>query len=90
MIDPAAILGDSSLASSTTLLSDDEDASNGLVSVTTAADPIQQRNGSHGSSATRICLIVDANITSYLMMGSLSPGFTSAASFIDGAFNIFA
>ncbi|CAA6664342.1 unnamed protein product [Spirodela intermedia] len=82
VIDPAAILRDSSLG---TLLSDDEDAINSSASVTTAGDPIQLRHGSQsenrssGSGSTRICLIVDANITSYLMMGSLSPGLKSHA-----------
>ncbi|XP_078440816.1 FAM91 carboxy-terminus protein isoform X2 [Wolffia australiana] len=76
LIDPAAVLGDP-LKSSFPLLGDDEDSSISLSSASTAIDPSHRRRLDSGP--TRICLIVDANITSYLMMGSISPGLKSHA-----------
>ena len=64
LIDLSVVLGDSLFPNSGPSLSDEDDAS--------ASNHIQPQHP--GSGPTRISLIVDANITSYLMMGSLSPG----------------
>ncbi|XP_020590898.1 protein FAM91A1 isoform X2 [Phalaenopsis equestris] len=81
IIDPEAVLRSSSVdISSSTLLSDDEDVSMASISSETV--------GVHGigieqnrplSDTARVALVVDANITSYLMMGSISPGLKSHA-----------
>ena len=86
IIDPASILQDS-IAQGTLTLSDDEDASRAsLFSAKMTADrvSVQQDSSSPESRAAsnhaRVAFIVDANITSYLMMGSVSPGSLSFSS----------
>ncbi|KAF6172853.1 hypothetical protein GIB67_035407 [Kingdonia uniflora] len=61
------------------ILSDEEDGSHGSISSLNAIDGnvVQQDvfgAGSAASGTARVAFVVDANITSYLMMGSVSPG----------------
>lgn len=84
VIDPEYILEDSSIpAASPRSTVSDEDASVtslGSENMLIDNDSIQQgdtsSSGKSGprSAYTRVAFIVDANITSYLMMGSVSPG----------------
>lgn len=79
IIDPASVLQDTSVHGS--LLSDDEDGSRTSVStdgVSVQQDYLGPENRAASNSA-RVAFIVDANITSYLMMGSVSPGLKSHA-----------
>lgn len=80
LIDPASVLQELSnqTGSPVTLLSDDEDESHVSIGSANASmdgssfeatGPDVSREG-----VTRLAFVVDANITSYLMMGSLSPG----------------
>ncbi|XP_057974658.1 uncharacterized protein LOC131162326 isoform X2 [Malania oleifera] len=84
IIDPASVLQDSSTSGSLNIaLSDEEDGSRagiGLADMSTDGSSNQQRdvsvtenNGLYSGHA-RVAFVVDANITSYLMMGSVSPG----------------
>ncbi|KAK6646236.1 hypothetical protein PHAVU_L003337 [Phaseolus vulgaris] len=78
VIDPASILQDANIPGSPKSVISDEDASiasHGFDNMLTDNDNNQ---GDH-SSYTRVAFIVDANITSYLMMGSVSPGLKSHA-----------
>ncbi|CAN4122328.1 unnamed protein product [Withania somnifera] len=87
LIDPATILQDPNvLGSPKSLLSDEEDSSQaslGSANVSVDASAFQQvdipwtENNSRSSGYARVAFLVDANITSYLMMGSVSPGFSS-------------
>ncbi|KAH9299528.1 hypothetical protein KI387_031210, partial [Taxus chinensis] len=90
IIDPASVLQDSSIPGSpNSLINDDEDDSY-LTSLSTE-NPLSDRNSDFladavnidsakaSSSSLRVAFIVDANITSYLMMGSVSPGLKSHA-----------
>ncbi|XP_068643279.1 uncharacterized protein [Aristolochia californica] len=87
LIDPASILQDSSNipGSPSHLLSDEEDGSHASMgSANTSADGNAIEGGGTESfrvvpGAARLAFVVDANITSYLMMGSLSPGLKSHA-----------
>lgn len=81
VIDPASVLHDSSLPSSpSNILSDEDDVSHASVSSASISDgnALAQGDGTGAEkcrgSPARVALVVDANITSYLMMGSLSPG----------------
>lgn len=83
VIDPESIIGDSTILASPMSTVSDEDgsvASQNHDNTLFENDSIQQADtpasGSHASrsSYTRVAFIVDANITSYLMMGSVSPG----------------
>ncbi|XP_010543813.1 PREDICTED: protein FAM91A1 isoform X2 [Tarenaya hassleriana] len=89
LIDPASVLHDKAMPGSPrAILTEEEEASRASVSSAyTSADgeaPQHEDNlgtenaGSH-SSHVRVAFIVDANITSYLMMGSVSPGLKSHA-----------
>lgn len=78
-IDPASVLHDSNAHGS--LLSDEEDGSQASVG---SANLSNDGNSVHDfsfkdSNHARVAFIVDANITSYLMMGSVSPGLKSHA-----------
>ncbi|KAJ1410289.1 FAM91, N-terminal domain [Sesbania bispinosa] len=85
VIDPSSILQDTNILGSPRSAVSDEDASHGrhgfdnmlIDDDTNHGDA----SGSHGprSAYTRVAFIVDANITSYLMMGSVSPGLKSHA-----------
>ncbi|KAG9450721.1 hypothetical protein H6P81_010686 [Aristolochia fimbriata] len=87
LIDPASILQDASNVpgSPSHLLSDEEDGSHASIgSANTSADGNLIEGGGIENSrvvpgAARLAFVVDANITSYLMMGSLSPGLKSHA-----------
>ncbi|XP_058096937.1 uncharacterized protein LOC131242363 [Magnolia sinica] len=89
VIDPASVLQESSLPGSpSNILSDDEDGSHASVnSANMSADSNAvpqgegpgQENQRASSGPARLAFVVDANITSYLMMGSLSPGLKSHA-----------
>ncbi|KAH9625933.1 hypothetical protein KSS87_022021 [Heliosperma pusillum] len=84
IIDPAFALQDASLLGSLAL-SDDDDvsrASVGSANVSVDGASIQQDYSISDRAApnqARVAFIVDANITSYLMMGSVSPGLKSHA-----------
>ncbi|XP_021743592.1 protein FAM91A1-like isoform X1 [Chenopodium quinoa] len=85
IIDPASILQDANVQGSL-ILSDDEDGSRASVgSANLSVDGVsvqQDYSGSESRAASnqaRVAFIVDANITSYLMMGSVSPGLKSHA-----------
>jgi hypothetical protein len=82
VIDPASILQDASIPGSPRTLSD-ENASRATLSSANMfidGDAAQQgevsgtENYGPSSSHARVAFVVDANITSYLMMGSVSPG----------------
>lgn len=77
IIDPASVLQDASVHGSL-ILSDDEDgsrASVGSANMSVDGGSVQQDPESRAASNhARVAFIVDANITSYLMMGSVSPG----------------
>lgn len=88
LIDPASVLQDPVTAGSHHLiLNDEEDGSRESISsanFSTDGDAVQQgdvRETDYGaaSGTARVAFIVDANITSYLMMGSVSPGLKSHA-----------
>ncbi|KAJ4952213.1 hypothetical protein NE237_029045 [Protea cynaroides] len=88
VIDPASILQDSSnTGTSNIILSDDEDGSRGSISsanISADGNSVQQdvsgsENYGQISGHARVAFVVDANITSYLMMGSVSPGLKSHA-----------
>ena len=88
IIDPASVLQDASLHGSL-VLGDDEDgsrASAGSSKISVDGGSVNQDySGSESiaaSNSARVAFIVDANITSYLMMGSVSPGFLSPPCFI--------
>ncbi|KAL8172343.1 hypothetical protein V2J09_024147 [Rumex salicifolius] len=78
-IDPASVLHDSSAHG--TLLSDEEDGSQtsvGSANLSNDGNSVQEFSFKDSNHA-RVAFIVDANITSYLMMGSVSPGLKSHA-----------
>ncbi|KAH9756441.1 FAM91 carboxy-terminus protein [Citrus sinensis] len=89
IIDPASILQDTSVPNSPRVTLSDEDeayrASIGSGVMSGDGDYSQQGDGTgtenYGPCAglARVAFIVDANITSYLMMGSVSPGLKSHA-----------
>ncbi|KAJ0752757.1 hypothetical protein HanPI659440_Chr09g0328001 [Helianthus annuus] len=75
LIDPGSVL----LDQTSNVLNDDEDGS--LATGNTSLDPglFQQDSLGPSSAYARVAFVVDANITSYLMMGSVSPGLKSHA-----------
>ncbi|GMH13838.1 hypothetical protein Nepgr_015679 [Nepenthes gracilis] len=88
LIDPASVLQDANVHGSLNInLSDDEDGSQASVSsanMSTDGNSVQQdysgmENNKPAFNTARVAFIVDANITSYLMMGSVSPGLKSHA-----------
>ena len=77
VIDPASILQDTKIPGSPKSAVSDEDtsiASHGFDNMLIDNDNNQGDAYGPHSSYTRVAFIVDANITSYLMMGSVSPG----------------
>lgn len=81
IIDPESVLKSSNvIISSGTPLSDDGDGSiTGISSETPQVHVVCSEQNRLHSETTRAALVVDANITSYLMMGSISPGLKSHA-----------
>ncbi|XP_057794187.1 uncharacterized protein LOC131010603 isoform X2 [Salvia miltiorrhiza] len=89
LIDPASILQDSYLPGSPrSMLSDEEAGSHGNMSSANlfgdgsgaqSGDVLWTENSSPAADCSRVAFVVDANITSYLMMGSVSPGLKSHA-----------
>ncbi|KAK3230949.1 hypothetical protein Dsin_002830 [Dipteronia sinensis] len=87
VIDPASILQDTPGTPTATLIDEDEasSASIGSANVSIDGDIAQQgdvtgmENYGQRSGLARVAFVVDANITSYLMMGSVSPGLKSHA-----------
>ncbi|KHN22157.1 Protein FAM91A1 [Glycine soja] len=82
VIDPASILQDTKIPGSPKSAVSDEDtsiASHGFDNMLIDNDNNQGDAYGPHSSYTRVAFIVDANITSYLMMGSVSPGLKSHA-----------
>ncbi|KAK0576108.1 hypothetical protein LWI29_012082 [Acer saccharum] len=87
VIDPASILHDTPGTPRATLIDEDE-ASHNSISIANMSgdgDIAQQgdvtgmENYGQRSGLARVAFVVDANITSYLMMGSVSPGLKSHA-----------
>ncbi|KAH7567713.1 hypothetical protein JRO89_XS07G0129500 [Xanthoceras sorbifolium] len=84
VIDPASILNDASIPGTprATLIDEDEASHASIGSASMSADgDIAQHGDVNGmenygqrSALARVAFVVDANITSYLMMGSVSPG----------------
>lgn len=84
LIDPASILQDSNAPGSPkSLLSDEEDGSHATMGSANLSgdgiapqpgDVLWTENSSPATDCSRVAFVVDANITSYLMMGSVSPG----------------
>ncbi|KAL1540219.1 protein FAM91A1-like [Salvia divinorum] len=89
LIDPASILHDSySSGSPRSMLSDEEVGSHanmghsnlfGDGSGPQSGDVLWTENSSPAADCSSVAFVVDANITSYLMMGSVSPGLKSHA-----------
>ncbi|XP_014518363.1 uncharacterized protein LOC106775723 isoform X1 [Vigna radiata var. radiata] len=82
VIDPASILQDANIPGSPKSAGSDEDASmgsHGFYNMLTDSNNNQGDAYGPHSSYTRVAFIVDATITSYLMMGSVSPGLKSHA-----------
>lgn len=89
LIDPASILQESYLPGSPrSMLSDEEVGSHSnMGSATIFGDGSGSQSGeilwtdniSPAADCSRVAFVVDANITSYLMMGSVSPGLKSHA-----------
>ncbi|KAF8411411.1 hypothetical protein HHK36_003960 [Tetracentron sinense] len=89
VIDPASVLQESSISGSPYInLSDEEDGSHASISsanMSTDGNAVQHgdvlgtENYGPSSGHARVAFVVDANITSYLMMGSVSPGLKSHA-----------
>ncbi|XP_047325391.1 protein FAM91A1 isoform X2 [Impatiens glandulifera] len=84
VIDPASILQDSSASGSHINLIDDEDGSHASANMSTngtnfSRDVPVMENFAASPGYARVAFVVDANITSYLMMGSVSPGLKSHA-----------
>ncbi|MED6172025.1 hypothetical protein PIB30_046331 [Stylosanthes scabra] len=77
VIDPASILQDTSAPGSRRSIVSDE-LGQGFENMLINNDSSRQADAS-SSAYTRAAFIVDANITSYLMMGSVSPGLKSHA-----------
>uniref|UniRef100_A0A7N2QZD5 Protein DETOXIFICATION n=1 Tax=Quercus lobata TaxID=97700 RepID=A0A7N2QZD5_QUELO len=82
VIDPASVLQDTSIASSLRATLSDEDGSSASLDsanifvdgdVSQQGDVLEKENNGPISAHARVAFVVDANITSYLMMGSVSP-----------------
>ena len=89
VIDPASVLQDTSIPNSPRAIFADEDASlaaSGSSNMFSDGDGSQQGYSGTDSlepdSAHRVAFVVDANITSYLMMGSVSPGLSFSFRFV--------
>ena len=83
VIDPASVLQDTSIPNSPRTVFGDEDgslAASGSSNMLSDGDGSQQGYSGTDSlgpdCAHRVAFVVDANITSYLMMGSVSPGLS--------------
>ncbi|GER54104.1 protein FAM91A1 [Striga asiatica] len=89
LIDPASILQESNApASPKIMLGDEDDGSHATMgsgnlsgdgSGLQPGDMLLTENSSPAADYSRVAFVVDANITSYLMMGSVSPGLKSHA-----------
>ncbi|XP_051124610.1 uncharacterized protein LOC127246970 isoform X2 [Andrographis paniculata] len=89
LIDPASILQESNaLLNPRSILIDEADGSNATISSANLAgdgnafqpgDALWTENHSTDNDCSHVAFVVDANITSYLMMGSVSPGLKSHA-----------
>ncbi|XP_076924145.1 uncharacterized protein LOC143586489 [Bidens hawaiensis] len=79
LIDPGSMLQEPT--SPKNVVSDDDEASRTSVgSLNMSVDStVFDQDSSDNSGYTRVAFVVDANITSYLMMGSVSPGLKSHA-----------
>lgn len=77
LLDPESILRDSGIPSSpNNILSDDEEGSNASINSEKSGQSrglVTEKKRMIAGTA-RVAFVVDANITSYLMMGSVSPG----------------
>ncbi|EPS73053.1 hypothetical protein M569_01699 [Genlisea aurea] len=81
LIDPASVLQETNvLGSPRSLIGDEEDGSHASTgSALHTGDALLTENLGQVSDYSRVAFVVDANITSYLMMGSVSPGLKSHA-----------
>ncbi|TXG52740.1 hypothetical protein EZV62_021909 [Acer yangbiense] len=85
VIDPASILHDTPGTPRATLIDEDEASHNSIGSANMSGDGdiVQQgdvtgmENYGQRSGLARVAFVVDANITSYLMMGSVSPDWSN-------------
>ncbi|KAF5779297.1 hypothetical protein HanRHA438_Chr12g0569091 [Helianthus annuus] len=79
LIDPGSMLQEPT--SPKNAISDDDEASRTSVgSLNMSVDSsVFDQDSTDNSGCTRVAFVVDANITSYLMMGSVSPGLKSHA-----------
>lgn len=91
VIDPASVLQDASIPGSPRTTLSDEDtfrasagSANNFIDGDAVAhgDASGTENYGPGSMHARVAFIVDANITSYLMMGSVSPGLCHMLPFL--------
>lgn len=86
LIDPASILQESLLPGSPkSMVSDEEVGTHGNMgsanlfgdgSSSQSGDALWTDNSRPAADCSRVAFVVDANITSYLMMGSVSPGLS--------------
>lgn len=89
LIDPASILQESNVPGTPrSLLGDEEVGSHATMgsanlfgdgSASQSGDALWIENSSPAADCSRVAFVVDANITSYLMMGSVSPGLSSVS-----------
>ncbi|WOK96079.1 protein FAM91A1-like isoform X2 [Canna indica] len=83
LLDPESVLRDSGIPGSpSNILSDDEEGSNVSINSEKSSHhghgPVTEKTRTISGTA-HVAFVVDANITSYLMMGSVSPGLKSHA-----------
>lgn len=78
LIDPSSVLHDKIVPGTPRAILSDEDDASAYMSADGEAsqhgDSLGTESSGSRSSHVRVAFIVDANITSYLMMGSVSPG----------------
>ncbi|XP_071737696.1 uncharacterized protein [Rutidosis leptorrhynchoides] len=81
LIDPGSILQEPNSPTSSKNFEDDEvsRASVGSLNMSSVDGSVFQHDLTDNSGYARVAFVVDANITSYLMMGSVSPGLKSHA-----------
>ncbi|KAK9067793.1 hypothetical protein SSX86_011904 [Deinandra increscens subsp. villosa] len=80
LIDPGSILQEASSPNKSTISDDDENPRSSVGSLNMSVDAtVFDQDSTENSGYTRVAFVVDANITSYLMMGSVSPGLKSHA-----------
>ncbi|KAL8225497.1 hypothetical protein R6Q57_018054 [Mikania cordata] len=80
LIDPGSILQEPNSPTKNAISDDDEASRTSVGSLNMSVDAaVFDQDSTDNSGYTRVAFVVDANITSYLMMGSVSPGLKSHA-----------